>query len=93
MKLALSGLCLLLIGTVTGCSSNMALMRDDIGGYRQERLIYACDDPQLCGSSRLYDVNWLRCNDYPVDYRVKTNGYTPSKTQYIHQQRVVVINP
>jgi hypothetical protein len=92
MKLAYLAICVLLSGTVVGCSSNVAMLRDESGGYRQERLLSACDDPQLCGSARLYDVNWLSCNDYPVDYRSKTDSYTPSKTQYIYQQRVVV-NP
>jgi hypothetical protein len=93
MKLILLGVCLLLTGLFAGCSSNVALMRDDIGGYRQERLIYACEDQQLCGSSRLYDVNWLSCFDYPVDYRAKIDSYTPSRTQYIYQQRSAVVHP
>jgi hypothetical protein len=81
MKLTLSGICLLLAGALVGCSSNVALLRDDSECYCQERLITACEDSQLCTTSRLYDVNWIGSNDFPVDYRAKITTYTTAKTQ------------
>lgn len=90
MKVKNSGICLLVAGLLAGCSSNVAMVRDDSGGYRQERHFYACEDPQLCGSQRLYDVGWLTCGDFPVDYRAKVDSYNPSRTQYIYQERVIV---
>jgi hypothetical protein len=94
MRVPLLRACVLLAAViVAGCTSNVALMRDDTGGYRQERRIYACEDNQLCGASRLYDVNWQRCYDYPVDYQVRAYDYTPSRTQYLYQRRVIVADP
>ncbi|MCX5838360.1 MAG: hypothetical protein NTW71_07540 [Deltaproteobacteria bacterium] len=93
MRIPFLGVCMLVAVTLAGCSSSVALMRDDTGGFRQERYYYACEDDQLCGASRSYDVNWQRCYDYPVAYRVKSYNYTPSGTQYLYQRRIVVADP
>jgi len=93
MRIPLLGATMMVAVTLAGCSSDVAVMRDHTGGFAQERYIYACEDNKLCGVSRLYDVNWQSYYAYPIDFRVKAYEYIPSRTQYFHQGKVIVLDP
>lgn len=80
---------LLFSGMVAGCATHGVNLSPELGGYRQERVVYACESDLLCGAQRLYDVNWLRCSDFPVDSRAGVVEFTPARTQYIYRENLL----
>ncbi|UFS72256.1 hypothetical protein LPW11_08695 [Geomonas sp. RF6] len=66
--------------------SERVIYTDDRG----RRVIYACDNDPLCGGQRLYDVDYLECGDFPVDFRSRITAITPQRTEYVYQKRVVI---
>lgn len=87
-NVVVGGLCLTSL-YAAGCASNEVLVRD---GART-KIIAACSQDELCFSQNQYDVQWLRCGNFPVSYRASQHEYYSPRTEYVYQSRVVVSPP